>query len=64
MVDARKPEEISAALLPAAVPARAAPAMGSEASRFARRYDLAAAVRETFDIYAQVVRASSRRGRV
>jgi glycosyltransferase involved in cell wall biosynthesis len=63
VVDARKPEQISAALYRLLSQPELRRRMGSQAWRFARRYDLAAAVRETFDIYARLVQATSPRRR-
>ena len=54
VVDARKPEEISAALYRLLSQPGLRQRMGSEASRFARRYDLTTAVKETFDVYRRL----------
>jgi glycosyltransferase involved in cell wall biosynthesis len=54
VVDVRKPEQISAALYRLLSEPDLRRRMGDEAFRFARRYDLGAAARETFDIYARL----------
>jgi glycosyltransferase involved in cell wall biosynthesis len=55
VVDARKPEEISAALYRLLSQPELRARMGGEASRFARRYDMTAAAQGTFDIYTRLL---------